>query len=245
MWSKHLGDTKMNPKNSDDLRTLKAVMFAILTCCMGWATDAAAAHTFFCKATIAAIGDSSPVSLSGSLVYDMGTVGSCTDLEFNTQFNLKCAGPANSACSSKASGDANFNSAAFWCGKGVPNGSTIRAYAAVGAPVAPKGRYNAAQTKGVLINKAAVAQITYDCNAMPGTWLDNPTAGNGGHARCVRNSCNAVNGIPPAPSWVSIGTAWSSATGAAWVTDGSGNIWYGVPAHATTTIVSAAQCRWQ
>jgi hypothetical protein len=218
-----------------------AVVFsAMMVCVIGWATDASAAKSFFCKATIASIGDPSPTSLSGPLVYDLGTVGSCTDIEWSSQFNKKCEGPANSACSTKASGDNNFNSAAFWCAKGVPNGSTIRAYAAVGT-----GKYNAAQTKGVLINIAAVTNTTYDCNGMPGTWLDNPSSGNGGHARCVKNSCNAVSGVPAAPSWVSIGTAWSSATGAAWVTDGSGNIWYGVPAHATTTIVSAAECRWQ
>jgi hypothetical protein len=236
----------MNSKGVNHMRNLRlALSAAILSSCVGWATDATAAHTFFCKATTAAEGDGSPVSLSGPLVYDMGTVGSCTDVEFNLQFNLKCAGPANSACSTKATGDSNFNNAAFWCAKGVPDGSTIRAYAAVGAPVAPKGRYNTAQTKGVLINKPAVINTTYDCNNAPGTWLDSPTSGNGGHARCIKNSCNAVSGVPAAPSWTSIGTAWTSATGPAWVTDGSGNIWYGVPAHATTTIVKPAECHWQ
>lgn len=217
-----------------------AVAFSVMMgCIIGWATDASAAKSFFCKATIASIGDPSPKSLSGPFVYDLGTVGSCTDIQWSTQFNTQCEGPANSACSTKASGDNNFNSAAFWCAKGVPNGSTIRAYAAVGT-----GKYNAAQTKGVLTNIAAVTKTVYDCNGMPGTWLDNPSPGNGYHARCVKNSCNAVSGVPAAPSWVSIGTAWSSATGAAWVTDDKGNIWYGVPAHATTTVVSTAQCHW-
>jgi hypothetical protein len=236
----------MNIRTIDGMRTLKAVSFAaILSSCAGWATEAAASKSFFCKATIAGLGDPSPVSLSGPLVYDMGTQGSCTDLQYSAQFNLKCAGPAGSACSAHASGDGNFNSALFWCAKGVPDGSTIRAYSAVGAAVAPKGRYNAAQTKGVLINKPAVINITYDCNAMPGTWLDNPSTGNGGHARCVKNSANAVGGVPIAPPWTSIGTPWSTATGPAWVTDGSGNIWYGVPAHATTTVITPAECRWQ
>jgi hypothetical protein len=233
----------MSTKAIDRFRTLNALLFAAIL--MGWATDAAADHSFFCKATIAAIGDGGPVSLSGPLVYDMGVLGSCSDYQFQLQFIPKCQVPAKVACSSKASGDANFNSAAFWCSKGVPDGSTIRAYAAVGAPVAPKGRYEACQTKGILINKPAVTKTTYDCNGMPGTWLDNPTSGNGGHARCIKNSCNAVSGVPAAPSWVSIGTAWPAATGPAWVTDGSGNIWYGVPAHATTVIVSQAECRWQ
>lgn len=220
--------------------TKRAVAFSvILGCAIGGATDAYGAKSFFCKATIASIGDPSPKSLSGPFVYDLGTVGSCTDFEATAQLNTKCEGPAASACSTKASGDGNFNSAAFWCNKGVPTGSTIRAYAAVGT-----GKYDTAQTKGVLINIAAVTNTTYDCNGIPGTWLDNPSSGNGGHARCVKNSCNAVSGVPAAPSWVSIGTGWSSA-GAAWLTDGSGNIWYGVPAHATTTQVSAAECRWQ
>lgn len=233
----------MYSKSINHIQNLKHLLLfaAILTCCMGWARDAAAAHTFFCKATIATIGDPGPVSLFGPLVYDMGTVGSCTDTQHTFQFQAQCQTPANSACSSKALGDGNFNSAPFWCAKGVPNGSTIRAYAEVGA----SGKYTAAQTKGVLINKPAVTKTTYDCNGMPGTWLDPPTPGNGNHARCIKNSCNAVSGVPPAPSWVSIGTAWSSATGPAWVTDGSGNIWYGVPAHATITIISPPECHWQ
>jgi hypothetical protein len=239
-----LGDTKMDTKTAYSARHVKPVLAAAILS-IGWATGAEAEKSFFCKATTAAQGDGSPVSLSGPLVYDMGTVGSCTDLQYVGQFNTKCAGPANSACSTKAIGDNNFNSAQFWCDKNVPNGSTIRAYAAVGPPVVPKGRYNAAQTKGILINKPAVANTTYDCNGTPGTWLDNPSAGNGGHARCVKNSCNAVSGVPTAPPWFSIGTAWSSAAGAAWVTDGSGDIWYGVPAHATTVVVSGPECHWQ
>jgi hypothetical protein len=235
----------MKSKMIDGVLVVKVVMIAaIFSTCVGWAADAMAAKTFFCKATIATIGDNSPVTLSGPLVYDLGTVGSCTDVEYLGQFNVKCATPASNACSAKAAADANFNSAAFWCAKGVPNGATIRAYAAVG-PNVPKGAYKAADTKGVLINKPAVTQTKYDCNNMPGTWLDNPSTGNGGHARCVITSCASVSGVPAAPSWTSIGTAWSTATGPAWVTDGSGNIWYGIPAHATTTTVSGPDCRWQ
>jgi hypothetical protein len=223
----------------------------ILSSCLGWATDASAAKTFFCKATTAAQGDGSPVSLSGPLVYDMSPVGSCDNLAYFGNFTGACKPAALYNCKAKATGiptpppNANYNSAAFWCGLPVPDGSIIRAYAAVGPPVAPKGRYNIADTKGVLINKPAVTSTTYDCNASPGTWLDNPSAGNGGHARCVINSAVAVGGVSPAPPWTSIGpTPWSSA-GPAWTTDGSGNIWYGVPAHATTTVITAAQCRWQ
>lgn len=223
---------------TDNLKTL-VLCAAVLT--IGWATDAVAQHSYFCKATIASIGDPGPVSLAGTLVYDMGTVGSCTTANHICCFQKQCQDPANSACSTKASKDPQFNDAAFWCAKGVPNGSWIRAYAEVGA----SGKYTTAQTKAVLINKPAVTKITYDCNGMPGTWLDNPSSGNGGHARCVKNSCNAVSGVPAAPSWVSIGPAWSSATGAAWATDASGNIWYGVPAHATTTIITPAECHWQ
>jgi hypothetical protein len=236
----------MNIQIIGGMRTLKAVSFAaILSSCAGWVTEAAASKSFFCKATIAPLGDPSPTSLSGPLVYDMGQPGSCTDLQYSTQFNLKCAGPAGSACSSVASGDANFNSAAFWCAKGVPNGSTIRAYSAVGPAVAPKGRYNAAQTKGVLINKPAVTNTTYDCSNAPGTWLDAPASTNGYHGRCVKNSCNAVSGVPTAPNWTYIGAAWTSNAPGTWITDASGNIWYGVLAHSTTTVVTPAECHWQ
>ena len=69
-------------------RSKLAIPAAILACCVGWATEATAAKTFFCKATIAGLGDPSPVSLSGPLVYDLGTQGSCTDLQYATQFNL-------------------------------------------------------------------------------------------------------------------------------------------------------------
>jgi hypothetical protein len=248
--NERLGDAKMNTKTIDGMRTLKAVLFAtILSSCVGWATGAAAAKSFFCKATIASIGDPGPVSLSGPLVYDMGTVGSCTDGQYATNFNSACKPAAKYNCQVKATGipppppDHNYNSAAFWCGLGAPNGSTIKAYAAIGPPVAPKGKYFPADIKGVLINKPAVTQTTYDCNQYPGTWLDNPSAGNGYHARCVKTF--AVNVVPPLPPWTSIGTPWQTATGPAWVTDGSGNIWYGVPATATMTVVSPPECRWQ
>ena len=82
----------MNSKGINRMRNLKKLVLfaAILSSCMGWATDAAAEKTFFCKATTASIGDPSPTSLSGPFVYDMGTVGSCTDVQWTTQFNTKC-----------------------------------------------------------------------------------------------------------------------------------------------------------
>lgn len=136
----------MNTKIIGGIRALDAVIFAaILSSFAGWATGASAEHTFFCKATISSLGDPGPVSLSGPLVYDLGTTGSCTDAQHVTQFNAKCEVPAHDNCSTKAAGDANFNSAAFWCAKGVPDGSLIRAYAEVGA----SGKYKAAQTKGI------------------------------------------------------------------------------------------------
>ncbi len=236
----------MRVELNDATRTLKAVFVAaILTVCVGWATEAVAAKSFFCKATIASIGDAGAVSMSGSLVYDMGTVGSCDDLQYATNFSSACLVAAAYNCRTKATADAQYNSAVFWCGLGVPNGSVIKAYAAVGPPVAPKGRYTGVNIKGILINQPAVTTTTYDCNLMPGTWLDNPSTGNGGHARCVVTVATAVSGVPHAPAWTSIGTSWQTATGPAWVTDGTGNIWYGVPAHATTIIISAAQCHWQ
>lgn len=218
-----------------------AVAFSVMMgCVIGWATDASAEKSFFCKATVASIGDRTPTSLGGPLVYDLGIVGSCTDFQWARFFNSKCEGPATSACSAKAARDNNFNSAAFWCALGVPNGSTIRAYAAVGG----KGKYQAVQTGKILTNIPAVTNTVYDCDGMPGTWLDKPSSGNGNHARCVRASCNAVSGVPAAPSWVRIGnTAWTSA-GAAWLTDDKGNVWYGAPARATTKVVRAAQCHW-
>ena len=124
----------MNTNIIDGRRALKVVLFtAILSLCIGWATEAAAAKSFFCKATVDQ--GSSPISLSGPLVYDMGILGNCTDVQYaGFNYNSKCSGPAQTACSTKASGDADFNSAAFWCAKGVPNGSTIIAYSAVGPP---------------------------------------------------------------------------------------------------------------
>lgn len=148
----------------------------------------------------------------------------------------------NKLCTAAAAGYIHSQAiASAACAMGCPNGSHVSAFSAVGTAA-----YRAVAPEiGVLKNTPAVISTTYDCNGMPGTWLDKPTSGNGGHARCVKNSCNAIGGVPIAPSWFSIGTAWSSATGPAWVTDGSGNIWYGVPAHATTTIVNPAECRWQ
>jgi hypothetical protein len=242
----------MNANTVDRVPTLKAVLCAaILTFYVGWATEASAAKSFFCKATIASIGDPGPVSLSGPLVYNMGTVGSCDNLQYATNFNSACKPAAAYNCRAKATGippnspDSNYNSAAFWCGLGAPDGSIIRAYAGVGPPVAPKGRYFAADTKGILVNKPAVTNTTYDCNGIPGTWLDNPSTGNGGHARCVKTVAHADPNGPPAPPWTSIPPSSWQGPGPAWVTDGSGNIWYGVPALATTTVVTPADCRWQ
>lgn len=152
---------------------------------------------------------------------------------------------ARADCSQKCNlaADPYRNNPGAFCAKGTTgptrNGVTLRAYSHVGT----RG-WEANDTIGTLTNVSAVVKTTYDCNGLPGTWLDNPTTGNGNHARCVKNSCNAVGGVPVAPAWTSIGTGWSSATAAAWVTDGTGNIWYGVPAHATTTIVQQAQCHF-
>src|ERR1700682_4041938 len=123
----------MNSKDISLMQNLKKLVLfaAILSLCIGWATEAAAAKSFFCKATVDQ--GSSPISLSGPLVYDMGILGSCTDVQYaGFNYNSKCSGPAQTACSTKASGDADFNSAAFWCAKGVPNGSASKAYFAGG-----------------------------------------------------------------------------------------------------------------
>jgi hypothetical protein len=214
---------------------------AILALSIGSASEAMAAKDFYCKAMPASIGDGSPTHPTGPHVYDLGTTGSCTDIEYATQFNKKCEGPANSKCSGRAQYDAKFNDAAFWCAKGVPNNSVIRAYAAVGYT----GKYNAAQTKGTLVNIPAQTTTTYDCNGVPGTWLDKPSQGNGFKARCVKTACNAVAGVPPVPAWVSIGSNWASSTGPAWVSDDKGNVWYGVPANAKTVVVAPATCKWK
>jgi hypothetical protein len=232
----------MNSDAINPVRTLKAVLFAaVLGSGAGWATEADAAKSYFCKATIAADADHGPVSLSGPLVYDLGTVGSCTDVEFATRFQNNCATPANSACSTKANGDSNFNSAAFWCAKGVPNGATIRAYVGVGPPNAPKGRYNTAQTKGVLINKPAVVATTCTC---PSGWEAHEYPAGHKDGRCFKLACgpSAVRPFPEGPigdnnAW---GFTWGNGSFYAW-----GNAANGGAPKCETHITSPAECRWQ
>lgn len=216
------------------------LLLAVVLCWWGGsASPAFATATCWCEIATA-WSDGTYNAVQVSLTSNVGTSynschGGCCGEQCDAN-RADCSNRCNNACSGYVGSQSFANSL---CAKGIANGTVLKCYSHVGT----KG-WEANQTIGTLINIAAVTNTIYDCNGMPGTWLDNPTPGNGHHARCVKNSCNAVSGVPAAPSWVSIGTAWSSATGAAWTTDGSGNIWYGVPAHATTTVVSAAQCHW-
>jgi hypothetical protein len=228
---------KMNTKVIDGMRIQKAVLFAaILVCCVGWSNNASADAHCFCK--LSCYPQAGNMSV-GSTLKDYGWLATYTGINQQSEANQNAC---KALCATTASVDVGSQAlATAACAMGCPNGSVIKAYSAVGN----KPYRDDNLTIGTLIRKPAVTQTTYDCNSLPGTWLDNPSAGNGGHARCVKNSANAVSGVPIAPPWTSIGTSWQTATGPAWVTDGSGNIWYGVPAHATTTVVSPAECRWQ
>jgi hypothetical protein len=238
----------MNILNIDRMRTVKAVSFAvILSSCAGWATDAAAEKSFFCKATIASIGDPGPVSLSGPLVYDMQTVGSCDNLAYATNFNAACKPAAAYNCRAKATGipptlpDDSYNSAAFWCGLGVPDGSIIRAYAGVGPPVSPKGRYYPVDTKGVLINKPEVSTTSCTC---PTGWEEHEYPAGHKDGRCFQLACgpSTVRPFPEGPigdnnAW---GFTWGNGSFYAW-----GNAANGGAPTCWTLITSRAECRWQ
>ncbi|HEV3185044.1 MAG TPA: hypothetical protein VGZ49_09180 [Xanthobacteraceae bacterium] len=231
------GAVKLNSEGISRMQKVKRLMcFAIVVgCCVGVPKDAFAEAHCFCK--LSCYNQAGNMSV-GSELKNYGWLATYTGANQQGEANQKaCA----TLCASAASADIGSQAlATAACAMGCPNGSVIKAYSAVGN----KPYRDDQLSIGTLINTPPVTKTTYDCNAMPGTWLDNPSSGNGGHARCVKNSCDAVNGVPAAPHWTSIGTAWSSATGAAWVTDGSGDIWYGVPAHATTTVVSPAQCHF-
>ena len=210
--------------------------------------------SYFCKATTSSIGDPSPSTLPAgaahSLAYDLGTVGSCNQTQYSTNFQPSCQTPANAACSSKALADSDFNSAAFWCARGTPNGSTIRAYAAVGQPRTPasidKGKYIAAQTKGVLINTPAVTTTTCQC---PAGWWANTTNLDGGvtaDGRCKKPACGPNTVVPSPADGTPIGSG-SNPWGFSW-----GNAFYawgtnanGGAASCTTVITTAAVCKWQ
>jgi hypothetical protein len=230
------GEAKMNSKGINWVRKLKLVLFAaILGWYVGGSESALADAHCFCK--LSCYNQAGNLSV-GSTLKDYGWLATYTGINQQGGANQNaCAG----LCASAASADIHSQAlATAACAMGCPNGDVVKAYSAVGN----KPYRDDNLTIGTLVHTPPVTKTTYDCNAMPGTWLDNPSSGNGNHARCIKNSCDAVAGVPPAPSWTSIGTAWSTATGAAWVTDGSGNIWYGIPAHATTTVVSPAECHF-
>jgi hypothetical protein len=209
-----------------------ALLAATMTCAIGAATGAAAAdRTFFCKATTAAVGDGDPGSLSGPYVLDIGNQGSCTEVQYATNRNNACNVPAHNKCSTAATQNANFNSAAFWCSRGVPNGSTIRAYAAVST-----GAYSAAQTKGVLTNLPAVTQTK-----CPNGWLANPSNVNGGVT--TDGKCKKASGtlsITPLPAnGTQLGTygfSWGNVIWA-WGTTANGGA-------AVTSVITPAACHW-
>jgi len=229
----------MNTKIIDRKQTVNAVVFAaMLGWCLGGSENAFADAHCFCKISCANLTNSTTATM---VIKDYGTLATYTGLNQQsdsnqTACNTKCTDTAKVDIldPAKRQGIANLACAAH-----CPNGSNVNAWSAVGTK-----EYKTAGPFGTLVNTPAVTKTTYDCNGLPGTWLDNPSSGNGGHARCVKNSANAVQGVPIAPPWTSIGTSWQTATGPAWITDGSGNIWYGVPAHATVTVVTAAQCHF-
>jgi hypothetical protein len=212
-----------------------ALVTAILVCMIGWATDAFAEAHCYCKLSCY---NQTGTSV-GSVLKDYGILTT-----YSGPFQQSPANQNNcrQLCKAAASADVGAQAlATAACAMGCPNGSIVKAYSAVGNKPYDSGAY---LTIGTLVNTPAVTNTTYDCGGVPGTWLDPPTAGNGNHARCIKTSCAAVDGVPAAPPWVAIGTGWASATGPVWGTDGSGNIWYGVPAPSTTTEVSPAQCHW-
>ncbi len=228
----------MNRKPIRIVKNMKALTWCamVLACCLGSADSARADAHCFCK--LSCYNQAGNMSV-GSTLKDYGWLATYTGATQQGEANQNAC---KQLCATKASADIGSPAlAAAACAMGCPNGSVIKAYSAVGN----KPYRDDQLTIGTLVNKPPVTQTTYDCNSIPGTWLDNPSSGNGGHARCIRNSCNAVSGVPDAPHWTSIGTSWTTATGAAWVTDGSGNIWYGVPARATTIEVKPRECRWQ
>lgn len=226
----------MNCKGINWLPNLRLVLFAaMLGCCMGWSENARAEAHCFCK--LSCYGQAGNTSV-GSVLKDYGWLATYTGVNQQSESNQN---NCKSLCAAAATADIGSPAlATAACAMGCPNGTVVKAYSAVGN----KPYRDDNLVIGTLVNTPPVTQTTYDCNAIPGTWLDNPSTGNGGHARCIKNSANAVTGVPIAPPWTSIGTPWNTATGPAWVTDGSGDIWYGVPAHATTTVVSPAQCHW-
>jgi hypothetical protein len=230
------------------IQNLKVVLFAaILSSCVGWVTEATAAHTFYCKATIASDADWGPETLYGPLVYDMSPVGSCTNWEHIHRFNRDCEDPAHDACSTKASNDPSFNSAAFWCAKGVPTGSTIRAYAEVGA----NGKYKAAQTHpGVLINTPQYTTTVTTCTCPHGWFGDNGVDGGvttSPEHRCAKNACAPITITPLPPQNSMIGSG-SQPWGFSW-----GNAFYafsnstngGAPNCVDENTVHLAVCQWQ
>lgn len=123
------------------------------------------------------------------------------------------------------------------CDHGVPSGSTIRAYAAVGTE-----NYGAAATFRTYVNTAEVTNTV--CKCPPG-WLANATNVDGGvtvDGKCKRGVCGpwSTATFPPPPNGTPVGT-WGFTWGNglyAWGTAANGG-----RAKCVTTMVSPSVCK--
>lgn len=228
----------MKTKSIDLVPNLKRLMSlaAVVGICAGLPTDALADAHCYCH--LSCYDQTGNMSV-GSSLKNYGWLATYTGAgQQNEAHQQQCQASCKAAAAPDIGSQALATAA---CAMGCPNGTVVRAYSAAGNK--PYREASGSTPIGTLINTPPVTNTTYSCPA--GTWLDSPSQGNGQHARCIKNSCNAATGVPAAPSWVSIGTSWSTATGPAWVTDNQGNIWYGVPARGTVTVIKPAECRWQ
>lgn len=121
--------------------------------------------------------------------------------------------------------------AAQLCAQGIPNGSAIRAWSAVGTR-----EYKSAQYIGVLLNTPAVTSTKCVCPPDTMTNTSNQVGGVPADGKCKKHVCGPITGIPLPPNGTPIGT-W----GFTW----ENTVWAFVKPNCTTTTVSPAVCRFQ
>lgn len=127
-------------------------------------TATAAGMTCFCKVSAGNLSGVCHPSASQTLVDLTGAVG--------TQYNWPRTNTKWQSCQQKCADAANAakgNIAAAACAAGIPNGTVIRAYGALGN-CGSKGEYSAAGTLGELVNTPAVTQTACTC---PQGWTSN------------------------------------------------------------------------
>jgi hypothetical protein len=222
----------MNNEGSNFMQNLKKLVLlgAVLGICSSLGTNAnAASASCFCKLSCV---DLTNIHTASMVVKDYGVLFTFHGPNPQNSTNQnKC----NTMCTNKAAPDTGSQAVATAaCNLGCPNGSTVKAWSAVG-----NMSYDTAQYIGTLVNTPAVTQAKcptgWTCNGCS-PQVDGGITSDG---KCKKVACIANTITPNPPDGTLIGS-WGFTWGAsfqAWGTSANG----GAP---IVTTVTPAQCHF-